>query len=356
MGILPSPETVEIETGDGVVLRCRRYRKPGARAFVCGHGQASCGYEFDLPLSGFNLAEELYRLGYEVWIMNFRGAGHVPWRSEDGAWKHSGDELGALDLPAVIDRAVAETGQPVFYFGHSYGGMALYAYLQGAVIDREEIRIKRDDAVARERNAKVAGAVTAGSPVGMADVGQSPDWMEKFRTHRWTQAVMTRMERWLVKRSRTHPVVPIGKLSLWFGFRYPRLTMLIMYSPFMKMYMRREKMGREACRLFGTWAAGDVTCAHIAQTMMTVRTGELVSYEPEGREPLRYADGMGNITAPLIAAAGEKDFMRPVDIKDKVIGAVSSERTLFLPIKGCGHVDMLYHLPLNEISDWLNAK
>jgi pimeloyl-ACP methyl ester carboxylesterase len=351
MGILPNPETVEVETADGVVLRCRRYARPGARAFVCGHGQASCGYEFDLPLQGFQLSETLYRLGYEVWIMNFRGAGHPPWRSGDGGWNHSGDELGALDLPAVIDRAVAETGRPVFYIGHSYGGMALYAYLQGAVIDPDTREVTRDESVARERNSKVAGAITAGSPVAMAD--DAPDWMEKLRTHRWTQAVMRRLQSMLLKLSKKHRVLPVGRFALEFGFRHPLLARLIMSSPFVKTYLRPEKMGPEACRLFGTWAAGDVTLLHMAQTVQTIRKGELTTVEFPGRETYRYFEGMASITAPLAAAAGEKDFMRPVDIREKVLGAVSSERTLFLPIKGCGHVDMLYHLPLGEIAGWL---
>jgi hypothetical protein len=62
---------------------------------------------------------------------------------------------------------------------------------------------------------------------------------------------------------------------------------------------------------------------------------------------------MGSITAPLAAAVGEKDFMRPTDIKENVLGAVSSSHTLFLPIKGCGHCDVLYHIPLPEVCDWL---
>jgi len=196
---LPAPQTVEIETADGVVLRCRRYRREGARAIVCGHGQASCGYEFDLPLAGFQLSETLYDLGYEVWLMNFRGGGHAPWRSDDGGWRHSGDELGAYDLPAVIDRVIEETGKPPFYFGHSYGGMALYAYLQGAVMDRGSVTVRRDDAVARERNKRIAAGLTAGSPIGMSD--DAPDWRERVRRHPRVQSLMRWVERYLLRRS-----------------------------------------------------------------------------------------------------------------------------------------------------------
>ncbi|MHB8896093.1 MAG: alpha/beta hydrolase [Candidatus Geothermincolia bacterium] len=349
---LPAPVTVEIQTADGVTLRCRRYRRQGARAVLCAHGQASTGYEFDLPLAGFNLAEKLYALGYEVWVMNFRGAGHPPWASETNGWRNSGDHQGALDLPAVVDRVVEETGQPCFYIGHSFGGMSLYIYLQGTVPDGvDPSRFVRDAAAARDRNGKVAAAITAGSPVAMAE--DAPDWMEKLRRHPWSQAILKRIERYLLKRARRNPVVPIGRFSLKFGFRHPWLARMIMTSPLMKMYMRPEMMGPEACRLFGTWAGGDVTCLHIAQTVQTVRTGELTSIDEDGNRFLNYSEGMGNITAPLAAAAGSKDFMRPIDIKERVLDAVSSERTLYLPINGCGHVDMLYYLPLEEITGWM---
>ncbi len=350
---LPTPSTVEVETADGVTIRCRRYSRPGARAVLCAHGQASTGYEFDLPLSGFNLAEKLYALGYEVWIMNFRGAGSPPWNSETDGWRNSGDHQGALDLPAVVDRVVEETGRPCFYIGHSFGGMSLYIYLQGTVPDPagNPYRFVRDEEVARERNSKIAAAMTAGSPMSMVE--DEPDWTEKVRRHRWTQSLFARLERYLLERARHKPVVRIGKLAIRLGFAHPWLARLIMSSPLMNVYMRPKNMGPEACRLFGTWAGGDVTCLHLAQSIQTVRTGVLTSIDPDGNRWLDYSEGMRNITTPLAAAAGTRDFMRPIDIRDGVLGAVSSEHTLFLPIHGCGHIDMLFYLPLPEITSWM---
>lgn len=351
-GGLPYPQIVEINTDDNVTLRCRRYRREGARAVLCAHGQASTGYEFDLPLEGFNLAEKLYALGYEVWIMNFRGAGHPPWKSDSGGGLNSGDQQGALDLPAVIDRVVEETGQPCFYIGHSFGGMSAYIYLQGTVADADDpMRFGRDEDMARERNQKVACAMTAGSPIALS--GDTPDWMEKLRRHRWTQALLKKLERRLLRRAKRKPTIAIGALSLKFGFRHPWLTKMIMSSPFMKLYLRPEMMGPQACGLFGTWAGGDVTCLHVAHTLQTVRLGDLCSMNDEGKPWLNYSEGMKYITTPLAAAAGTRDMMRATDIQAKVLGAVSSEKTLFLPLNGCGHCDMLYHLPLEEIMSWM---
>jgi pimeloyl-ACP methyl ester carboxylesterase len=351
-GSLPSPEKVEIVTADGLTLRCRRYRRDGARAVLCAHGQASTGYEFDLPLYGFNLAEKLYDLGYEVWVMNFRGTGHPPWQSDGGDWSNSGDEQGAVDLPAVIDRVIEETGKPPFYIGHSFGGMSLYIYLQGCVAAGEAAtRFVCDEAVASERNSKIAAALTVGSPVAMAE--DEPDWTDRLRRSVLAWRLLTRLERFLLRRARKKPVLRIADVSLRFGFRHPWLTKLIMSSPFVKMYMRPEMMGKEACGLFGTWAGGNVTMLHMAHTVQIVRTGELASIDPDGNRGVNYAQGMGSITAPLAAAAGTKDFMRPVDIEKRVVDAVSSEHRLFLPINGCGHIDMLYYLPLREIMSWM---
>jgi pimeloyl-ACP methyl ester carboxylesterase len=349
---LPQPETVEIETADGFTLRCRRYRRQGSRAVVCGHGQASNGYQFDLPLFGFSVAKTLYELGYEVWIVNFRGAGHPPWQSDGGDWRFSGDQMGALDLPAVIDRVVEETGMPPFYIGHSFGGMSLYIYLQGVVLEGEDFSsIRRDPEVARERNKKIAAALTAGSPVGTAE--GVLDTMERVRRHPWVQAIAGRLVRFLVKRSARKPLIPIGEMSIRFGFRHPWLARLIMYSPLMKMYMQPKKMGRMACGVFGTWGGGNVTCLHVAQAARTIITGGLASMDADGGSALVYADGMPDITVPIAAAAGTKDFMRPVDIEESVLDAVASEHTLLLPIQGCGHIDMVYHLPLAEVMGWM---
>ena len=348
----PDARIVEVRTEDGATVSCRRYARPGARAVVCGHGLASSGYEFDLPLAGFNLADVLYRLGYEVWIINFRGSGSYPWISDAGDWHHSGDQLGCFDLPAVIDRAAEETGRPVFYMGHSFGGMALYMYLQGCVIDSARPMVRQDPEVAARRNSLVAGAVAVASPVSM---DEGTDLMDRMRLHPATQAGFRFVEAWLRKRDRKHPRIPIGEMALEFGYRHPLLAKIIMSSPLMQMYLVPWNMGGEACRLFGTWAGGDVSALQVAQTVQTVRLGQLdCTMQQEEEVPSYcYKDGMSAITAPLVAASGGKDFLQPKHIRDGVIETVSSEHTLEVSIPGAGHVDLLYQIPVVEIVEWL---
>ncbi|MBU1670853.1 MAG: alpha/beta fold hydrolase [Actinobacteria bacterium] len=353
-GMMPNPETVEIQTADGVTLRCRRYRKPGARAVVCGHGLASSAYAFDLPLYGFNIARVLYGLGYEVWLVNFRGAGHPPWRSDDGGWGGAGDELGVFDLPAVIEHVYRETGRPVFYTGHSFGGMSIYVYLQGAAMEPgdPERKVHRDPAEARRRNRMVAGALTVGSMSVLVD-DPRPPLLERISRFPRVRRVLKRFEDWLIRRAFRKPGLAIGRMSRRLGFRHPLLAGLVMSSPFLDLYMVSRNMGFEACRLFGIWAGGDVAVREVAQTVRDIRTGEFSSYAPEGHEPFDYGAGMGEITTPLVAAAGTEDFIRPLHVKGGVIDRISSERKRFIEMKGYGHVDMLYHLPYAEIMAFL---
>ena len=250
MGTFPERVVFEVEAEDGAVLRGNRYPRPGGRAVVCGHGLASTNYEFDLPLAGFNLAEKLYAMGYEVWAVNWRGSGHSPANSGARDWRHSGDWPGAVDLPAIMAAVEVETsgtGKRPFYFGHSFGGMTLYAYLQGTFIDRRDsFRVKRDPDLARERNARLAGAVTAGSPVSMH--GYEVDLIEKVRRSQPAQAYFKGMERLLMRLDRTSPRLPLSELALGFGLEHPRAAQLIMTSPLASFYLQPRNMGREAMR------------------------------------------------------------------------------------------------------------
>jgi len=353
---LPQPSVFEVEAEDGAVIRGHRYPLAGARAVVTGHGLASTSYEFDLPLAGFNLAERLRGLGYEVWTVNWRGAGHPPARSGARDWHHSGDHPGALDLPAVLEEVERETGQRPFYVGHSFGGMTLYVYLQGTFIDRKDgFSVKRDPDLAAERNRRLAGAVTVASPVSMR--GPFPDRLERMRCSRPAQAWFRAMERWLRRRDRDAPRIPLGEFALRFGLEHPGAAAAVMSSPLARFYLQPRNMGRRACGVFGTWAGGSVSANHLAHMVQMARLGDFSPFMPDGgRPPFSYAEGMGMITTPLVVAAGGRDFVRRDRMEHAVLEKVGSphKRMVFRP--EAGHVDLLYLLDLSEIMGWLEER
>ena len=66
-------------------------------------------------------------LGYDVWLGNARGniysRGHVNLTtSESDYWKFSFDQMGKYDIPAAVDKVLAEAkAKKLFYVGHSMG-------------------------------------------------------------------------------------------------------------------------------------------------------------------------------------------------------------------------------------------
>jgi len=352
--MIPEPEIVEMRTDDGVLLRARRYPRPGSRPVICAHGLASNGYEFDLPLQGFRISEKLYGMGYEVWILNFRGAGHPPWRSDVKDWLHSGDQLGIFDICSVVKEVRRRTGKAPFYIGHSFGGMALYIYLSGAVFcELPSPHIDFEVKEAEERNASIAGAITIASPLSIPSNDAKLSWSERIQKGHIFQRILLWLEKKIEERVRVSPYLPIGKFSLDFGFRHPFLSTLIMLSPPLMMYLWPPNMGKEACRVFGTWAGGDVSLVQVLQTLRMMREGELRTFTFGSCERLSYSLHSNNITTPLVAVAGGRDFITPRIIERGVLERVSSKRKMFIFLPECGHVDLLYRFPLRESIEWL---
>jgi len=128
----PSDETHRIATADGWELAAHRYRPatpvPGREPVILCHGMLSNRFNVDLD-AGRSLARYLRGRGFDVWVMELRG--HGASRRAGAArrrfdWTLDDYVLG--DLPAVLGYVRKATGaERVHWFGHSMGGMILYA-------------------------------------------------------------------------------------------------------------------------------------------------------------------------------------------------------------------------------------
>ncbi|XP_075530100.1 lipase member M-like [Dermacentor variabilis] len=138
----PAEEHVTI-TEDGYVLSLQRVPRgarqlPGALTgppVLLVHGLLSSAAEWVINYPHQSLGFLLADAGYDVWLGNCRGTpysrGHREYSDDDGRyWDFRLDEVGLLDLPALVDYVLARTGWPqLILVGFSQGNTAAWAML-----------------------------------------------------------------------------------------------------------------------------------------------------------------------------------------------------------------------------------
>ncbi|GFY67884.1 hypothetical protein TNIN_366361 [Trichonephila inaurata madagascariensis] len=137
-------EEHEVQTKDGFILALQRipygrkapgdYRGNKTPVFL-QHGLLSAASDFVINFPDQSLGFLLADSGYDVWLGNTRGntysRKHTKLRpNTDAFWDFSFDEMGAYDLPAMIDHVLNVTNQDqLAYIGHSQGTTAAFALL-----------------------------------------------------------------------------------------------------------------------------------------------------------------------------------------------------------------------------------
>jgi pimeloyl-ACP methyl ester carboxylesterase len=351
-------EKHEFKTADGVTLRLKRYANPEGDPVLLCHGFGSNGTSFDLPSEGHNLAVYLARLGYDVWISSWRGCGHEPYDSACGDWSHTIDDLAVYDAPALVDGVSAATDKPVFWIGHSMGGHILYMYLQG--VHFEDGRVVSDPALIAERNGKLSGGVTIGSPPGFRY--QKGDPYSLVFGSRAGRAVINAMNQEMLKNEVTSPHVAglssMGKLIE----KHPRLVMAVSRSPFMFVTYCRRNTDKDTTTQLTRLGVGDASAGMYVQLFSALLDEEFL--EHPGRcspgSQYDYTANMGVISLPIFFLTGTEDFANPRTIKALGYEKVSSSTSEYACLDGYGHTDLIMGRDVERevfplISDWIDT-
>ena len=130
----PRPELALVPTPDGTRIAVH-HRRPAVRRFLepvllC-HGLAAnhTNFDFDPPHS---LAHVFAAAGFEVFSVDWRGAGASRARRPWQRFCFDADTLIAEDGPALLAHALERTGAPrAFWVGHSLGALVGYGVLGG---------------------------------------------------------------------------------------------------------------------------------------------------------------------------------------------------------------------------------
>ncbi|HVP59333.1 MAG TPA: alpha/beta fold hydrolase [Myxococcaceae bacterium] len=130
----PRPELEWAATPDGTRIAVH-HRRPAVRRFVepvllC-HGLAAnyVNFDFDPP---YSLAHAFAAAGFEVFSVDWRGAGASRAPRVWQRFLYDADDLIAQDGPALLAHALERTGAPrAFWVGHSLGALVGYGVLGG---------------------------------------------------------------------------------------------------------------------------------------------------------------------------------------------------------------------------------
>ncbi|XP_066150373.1 lipase 3-like [Euwallacea fornicatus] len=130
-------ETHKVTTSDGYILTLHRIPSGTTGASLgkvayLQHGILASSADWCIMGAGKSLAFILADEGYDVWMGNVRGNSwsreHVSLTTDtDAYWKFSFHEIGTIDLPAIIDYILDQTGvSSIYYAGHSQGTTIYY--------------------------------------------------------------------------------------------------------------------------------------------------------------------------------------------------------------------------------------
>jgi len=133
-----SGEAHNVTTKDGYILEMHRIsnNEIGDKIpILLQHGFLGSSADWVLNLKNQSLGFMLSDAKYDVWLGNVRGntygRQHTHLNPNDSEfWKFSWDEMGAYDVPAMIDYVLNTTGhEQLYYVGHSMGTTVAFAML-----------------------------------------------------------------------------------------------------------------------------------------------------------------------------------------------------------------------------------
>ncbi len=320
------------QTRDGWHIALYRYLPPrrahGTPVLLC-HGMGSNRFNMDGP-GRASLARALRSKGYDVWLMELRGAGGSRRRLGPTGlfYQWTFEDYVQHDAPAALRLVRRVTGwQRILWVGHSLGGMVAYGLLMTPAAD------------------SVAGAITLASP-GMTGVGHMG------------------LDRWVALRRLLRyapPRIPTGWLAK-FGAPIAGPLSAAAAGPLRDWGWTPENFDLETVRFMMRYGVEDLSRSllmEFARWYAAKRMGDRYNL-------FSFTDHLERVRVPMLVVAGSHDGLTPShDIADVAERLGSADKTFLVIGRETGfahdysHVDLVLGTHAHEdvyprLIEWLD--
>ena len=307
-------QTVKGVSGLRLVLEKLPPRRTRKGVVLCCPGLACNGRIFHLD-EDLSFARLLSRAGYETWVLHPRGfdASEQPKKSQ----RIYGFEAYREDAIRVSEWLNDKVGEPIFWLGHSMGGLVGYE-------------------VALSRPELLKGLITAGTPtdLSMHPVKRPFFWLFKFFGVGFKTA-------------------PLGKLSTlvapWAGwFPLPQIFPLYVNFDLIKPVKLRKALA--VC-------FEDVPRKLIIQFVHALEGRKSLS----GQNWAERQRQLSTLEVPMLALMGNRDGLAPIQVTRRVSDLVPHELLTTKLFEGFAHCELVLGIGAEEqvfptVLHWLNSQ
>lgn len=251
-----------------------------------------------------SLARHLQRAGWDVWVLELRGAGQSRRRLQlpRARYGWTFEDYAHHDVPAAISLVRDLTGQPrVFWVGHSLGGMVAYAALMTPIAD------------------SFAGVVTLASP-GMTDIGHEA-------LDRWIA-----LRRWL----RFAPARLPSRWAAWIGSPFAGAIASSVPTLIRDWTWHPDNLDLDVVRFMMRHGVEDLPRSLLVEFARWYEAKRM----SDRYKLFSFGDHFERIRAPMLVIAGGRDRLTPpADLRRLVDRLGSADKTFWL----AGHASGLAH-------------
>jgi pimeloyl-ACP methyl ester carboxylesterase len=251
-----------------------------------------------------SMARHLQHAGYDVWVLELRGAGRSRrrWQLPPAAYGWTFEDYVQHDVPAALHLVRELTGQRrVLWVGHSLGGMIAYASLMTPAAEA------------------FAGLVTLASP-GMTEVGHEA-------IDRWV--ALRRLLRFAPARIPTRLAARLGSpIAGWIASSFAPLVRDWLWHP--------DNLDLEVVRFMMRHGVEDLPRSLLVEFARWYEARRM----SDRYRLFSFGDHLERIRVPILVIAGGRDRLTPpADLERVVAGVGAPDKTFWV----AGHASGLPH-------------